>query len=159
MTRRDILLGAAATVLSGPPAIAASDDPVAFVRAVYDASLQADRQKVGLGEEKLLAAFSLPLRALWHVARRNPSPSAPVGPKVHAFYGTGLLPGHPVTLERVTRESATASQAVVAVALTVRGTPRLIRVDLVREDDAWRIANLRYPDTDYVAFLKRIVAP
>jgi hypothetical protein len=158
MTRREILLGAAA-ILSVSTASASSQDPVAVVRAIYQASLQADRQKAEVSEEKLLASFTLPLRALWRVARGNPSPSAPIGPKVHAHYGTGVLPGHPVTLERVTLETATASQAVVAVALTVRGTPRLVRVDLMREDDAWRIANFRYPDGDYVAFLKRSMTP
>ena len=98
------------------------------------------------------------MRTLWRVARGNLSPSAGRA-EVHAFYGTGLLPGHPVTLERTTLETATASQAAVAVALTVRGTPRLVRVGLVRDDDAWRIANLRYPDDDYVPFLKRGMTP
>src|SRR5687767_4059089 len=121
MTRREILLGAAAIAFSASAVSASSHDPVAVVRAVYQDSLQADRQKTGLSEDKLLASFSLPLRALWRVARGSPSPSAPIGPKVHAHYGTGVLPGHPVTLERVTLETATASQAVVAVALTVRG--------------------------------------
>jgi hypothetical protein len=158
MTRRQILLGTVAA-LATATASAATPDPVAFVRAIYDASLQADRQKTGLSEDRLLASFSLQLRTLWRVARGNPSPAAPIGPKVHVFYGPGLLPGHPVTLERVTLETAAASSATVAVALTVRGAPRLVRVDLVREDDAWRIANLRYPNDDYVAFLKRSMTP
>jgi hypothetical protein len=29
----------------------------------------------------------------------------------------------------------------------------------VREDETWRIANFRYPDDDYVAFLKRSMTP
>jgi hypothetical protein len=159
MTRRELLLAAATTSITASTAAASAQDPVALVRAIYEASLQADRQKVGLSEEKLLAPFSLPLRTLWRVARGNPSPSAPIGPKLHAHYGTGVLPGHPVTLDRVTLETATTSHATVAVALTVRGAPRLVRVDLVRENESWRIANFRYPDDDYVAFLKRTMAP
>jgi hypothetical protein len=154
MNRRHLLLGIALS-LGAPIALAADHEAVAVVRATYEASLQADRQKTGMSEEKFLAPFSLQLRTLWRVSRGNLSPTAPLGPKVHAHYGTGLLPGHPVSLERVSLESANASQAVVAVALTVRGTPRLIRVDLVREDEKWRIANFRYPDNDYVTFLKR----
>lgn len=154
MNRRDLLLGFAVS-LPAWTALAANNDPVAVVRAVYEASLQADKQKAGMSEEKLLAPFSLQLRTLWRISRGNLSASAPTGPKVHAHYGTGVLPGHPVTLERVSLESSKAGQAVVAVTLTVRGAPRLIRVDLVREDEKWRIANFRYPDDDYVAFLKR----
>jgi hypothetical protein len=116
MNRRDVLLG---IVLALPAwtALAESHDPVAVVRATYEASLQADKQKAGMSEEKFLAPFSLQLRTLFRVSRGNLSPSAPVGPKVHAHYGTGLLPGHPVALERVSLESANAAKAVVAVTL------------------------------------------
>jgi hypothetical protein len=154
MNRRDLLLGLA---LSLPlwPALAAEHDAVAVVRATYEASLQADRQRSPMSEERFLAPLSLQLRTLWRISRGNLSPTAPIGPKVHAHYGPGLLPGHPVTLARIDLESANAAQAVVAVALTVRGAPRLIRVELVREDETWRIANFRYPDDDYVSVLKR----
>ncbi len=154
MNRRDLLRGLALS-LPGSVSLAADHDAVAVVRATYEASLQADKQKAGMSEEKFLAPFSLQLRTLWRVSRGNLSPTAPVGPKLHAHYGTGVLPGHAVTLQRISLESANASQAVVAVALTVRGAPRLIRVDLAREDETWRIANFRYPDDNYVAHLNR----
>lgn len=157
MNRRELLLGVAGAVATGTGA-SASPDAVAVVRAAYEASLQADRRKVPLSEESFLAPLSLPLRTLWRVARGHPAPGMPAGPKVHALYGTAVLPGHAVTLARVTLESAGASRATVAVLLTVRGAPRLVRVDLVREDEAWRIANFRYPNDDYVAFLERMMA-
>ena len=82
-----------------------------------------------------------------------PRPDVPLGPKLHAFLGPGVLPGWEVVLMNVAPAAGTA----IAVDLTVRGERRRILVEPVREDGEWRVANIWYREgEDYVSFHRRL---
>ena len=133
----------------------AADDPVAYVRALYESEIARHAGREPAPAAEFEALFAPALRALRN-APRSPAAPAVAGPKLHAFFGWGLLPGVPVTLRNV-GGGGTAGQAMVIVDLTVRGAPRTVFLHLHQVDQKWLISNVLYDQGDDMAtFFRRL---
>jgi len=153
VTRRTIL--AAFAMMLAPSVKAAAEtqerEDVTFVRRTYQRQILRDVRNAPMTEAELQAVFTNDVRDLLQ-APVPPRPDLPIGPKLHAFYGPGVLPGWEVTLHGYTPGDGT-----VAVDIKVRGVPRRLVVHPVREEDEWRIANIVYgPGEDFVAYHRRL---
>jgi hypothetical protein len=131
------------------------DDPSNFVRALYLDQIDGRRRGAPESEERFLAPFAAGLRELW-IAGRTPRAGATAGRIVHVYFGA-VLPGHEIALDGVAPIARGPGTASVAVDIAVRGEPRRIVVDLVREGALWRLANIRYPDgEDFLTVRRRL---
>jgi hypothetical protein len=158
MTRRKFVTGMAAALAWALPASVApaqdvEPDAVTFVRGLYQSEISRDARGETMSNAELQALFTRDVRRLLQSPIR-PQPNAMmIGRGVHAFYGPGMLPGREVRLRNVALVRGTS----VAVDLTVHGVARHIVVRAVREDGAWRIADIGYGQGEsYVAFQRGI---
>lgn len=128
----------------------------AFVRSLYEHEIARNADAATGGVQEFEALFTPHLRAL----RAAPSsPAAPfvAGPKLHAFFGWGMLPGVPVALLSVSEGTGgTAQSTVVTVGLTVRGSLRSVEVRLRQTGGKWLISNISYDSgDDMVTFYRK----
>lgn len=129
-------------------------EPAAFVRALYEREIAQNAARQPGSEAEFSGLFTREVRQLIHAPTRHNMPVV-IGPKLHAFFGLGMLPGWPVTLQQVAGDG-TAGASAVAVDLTVHGEPRRIMVYPVREGGEWRIANISYSNhEDFVSFHRK----
>ena len=115
---------------------------VDFVGDLYTRQLQFHLSKTGLGGE-FEALFTRDMRDLMNAPRVNLS-KLPEGPKLHAFFGWGILPGMEIRIERIVGATGLGQSGWVRVDLSYRGEQHYVLVRPVREDDAWRIADIIY---------------
>jgi hypothetical protein len=161
VTRRRLIGGClvAVAVFAAGGAVHAESSaggPADFVRELYQREIVANEARTPMSESEFLAVFSRATRNLWQ-AGRNSSVKIPIGPKLHAFFGWGMLPGFKVTLEKVSSARDATGAPRVSVDLTVRGEPRHVYVHPVMENGRWRIANISYDHgEDLVSFRKRL---
>ena len=161
VTRRRLIGGClvAVAVFAAGGAVHAENsagDPAVFLRELYRREIAANEARTPKSESEFLAVFSRDTRNLWQ-AGRNSSTKLPLGPKLHAFFGWGMLPGLKVTLEKVSSARDATGAQRVTVDLTVRGEPRRVYVHPVLEDGRWRIANISYDHgEDLVSFRRRL---
>lgn len=136
------------------------DDPVDFVRRVYQREILRDVRGGKLSNEAFWALFTAEVARLLQ-SPVQPRPNLPIGLS-HAFYGPGVLPGTEVTLQNVAAAPAGKAQGkgegtAVAVDLQVRGTARRIIVRLARDQGHWRIADIDYGTGEsYVTYQRKV---
>jgi hypothetical protein len=153
LLRRQVVLAGLAGPLFLPvrrtravEAAADLSDPVQFVAALYASE----------GHTTPAAApLAQPLKALWDRLRTTPLPD---GYGIHAWYGRGLVPPGDGRVDTIQLQSRTENAAQVEAVVFVRGARRVIGFDLVRSGTSWLVANVKYPDDDLDAFLKRAIA-
>jgi hypothetical protein len=127
-------------------------DAVTFVRRLVQREIFRQAKDIPPDDARFFSLFTRDVRRLLE-SPVPPRPDIPLGPKLHAFLGRGVLPGWEVVLMDVTPTPGTA----IAVDLTVRGARRRILVEPVREDGEWRVANISYGEgEDYVTFHRRL---
>jgi len=160
-TNRRMLLGLLVllgTRFGRDAAARSSDDPVAFVTALYRRALAADDPNRPAGavetEAEFLAHFTATTRALW-IESRKFSPTLE-GPILSVWFGHTALPGT-VTLGGIRLRSRSDDAATVEVVVFVRGERRAIDVALTASGSSWLVANVAYPDDDFVSYLKRTI--
>jgi len=132
------------------------DDPVVFVRRVYQREILRDVRGGKLSNEAFYALFTAEVGRVLQ-SPVQPRPNLPIGLS-HAFYGPGVLPGTEVTLQNVAPAApAKAKGTAVAVDLQVRGTARRIVVQVARERGRWRIADIDYGTGEsYVTYQRKV---
>lgn len=149
-----------ALIVTAPPAKAGGDmaEAVKFVRELYQE--EAARQKEGerMTDVEFLTVFTRDVRALWIAGKNRQFPIAlPIGPKLHAFFGWGVLPATPVAINRVIGSAEGRNMVDVTVEMTIRGEGRRVMVRTQREAGVWRIANLLYDrGEDFVSYRKKL---
>jgi hypothetical protein len=146
MNRRACVVGLLAVTAVPFAQAEPAADPVAHVRALYEREIvsNASRQPMTSAEfESLFTPEALLLRK-W---AKSPPASVLAGKKLHAFFGWGMLPGVPVTLEKVAGAES-GDQATVIVDLKVRGVARSNQVALKRVERKWLIINIFYDNGD-----------
>ena len=150
ISRRRMLAAALAVLLPAVPVHA--EDGVAFVRDLYARQVALHNARGRMTQADFLPLFALSLRALMQAPRPGLA-REPAGPILNAFFGWGILPGQPVTLQRVRAGAGGA----VAVEIVARGAPRLLTVRLVREQSLWKIADISYGHGEsLLAYYRRI---
>jgi len=150
ISRRGILAAALAAFLPAMPARA--EDGVAFVRDLYARQVALHNARGRMAEADFLPLFARTLRTLMQAPRPGLA-HAPAGPILNAFFGWGILPGQPVTLQWV----RAAAGGAVAVEIVARGEPRQITLRLVREQGLWKIADISYGHGEsLLAYYRRI---
>ncbi len=134
----------------------AGDDPMIFVRRVYQREILRDARGDKIGNAAFYALFTAEVSRVLQ-SPVQPRPNFPIGLS-HAFYGPGVLPGTEVTLQTVTPAAAGKGRGTaVAVDLKVRGTPRRIIVHVAREQGRWRIADIDYGTGEsYVTYQRKV---
>jgi hypothetical protein len=133
----------------------AEGDPVAYARALYQREIARNVSGAPMPAAAFDALFTPDVIALRN-APRSPAAPAMAGPKLHAFFGWGMLPGVPVTLRHV-GGAATAGRAIVIVDLSVRGAPRTVFLHLHQVDQKWLISNVLYDQgDDLLTFYRRL---
>jgi hypothetical protein len=144
MRRRQFLTLLSFPLLAGAAqsAKAEANPAVEFVGDLYTRQLQFHLAKTGLGGE-FETLFTHDMRALMNAPRVNLS-KTPEGPKLHAFFGWGILPGMDIRIDQVASASGPGQSGWVRVDLGYRGEQHHVLVRPVREDDAWRIADIIY---------------
>jgi hypothetical protein len=143
MRRRQFLKLLTMPLLAGTAQAAAEPNPaVDFVGDLYTRQLQFHLAKTGLGAE-FEKLFTRDMRALMDAPRVNLS-RMPEGPKLHAFFGWGILPGLDIRIERVEAAKGLGQSGWVRVDLAYRGEQHHVLVHPVREDGDWRIADIIY---------------
>jgi len=149
ISRRRMLAAALAVLLPAVPVHA--EDGVAFVRDLYARQVALHNARGRMTQADFLPLFALSLRALMQAPRPGLA-REPAGPILHAFFGWGILPGQPVTLQRVR-----AAGGGIAVDIVARGEPRRITVSLLREQGLWKIADISYGHGEsLLAYYRRI---
>jgi hypothetical protein len=162
LTRRRWLRIAATGIsaIAAGPAWAGSEmaEAVKFVREVYDEEAARHRDGERVTDVEFLTVFTRDVRALWLTGRNRQFPiPLPIGPKLHAFFGWGVLPGQAVSITRVIGAAEGRNMVDVSVEMTIRGEPRRVLVRTQRESGAWRIANLLYDrGEDFVSYRKKL---
>lgn len=152
MLRRQFLTGLLASPLGAALIGRASakdfDDPEPFVRKLYQREVKRQKSGPPIGEQEFLGLFTRETRALW-LAMRNSKAAAkfPAGPILNAFFGWGVLPGHPVEMGE-THNHLGPRVLIIVVDLTIRGEQRHAYVHPVRQDGQWRISTIAYDDGD-----------
>ncbi|MBV8837414.1 MAG: hypothetical protein JO000_12810 [Alphaproteobacteria bacterium] len=131
------------------------DDPMVFVRRVYQREILRDVRGGRLSSAAPYALFTAEVRRVLQ-SPVQPRPNFPIGLS-HAFYGPGVLPGTEVTLQNVTPAAPGQGGTAVAVDLQVRGTPRRIIVRVAREKGRWRIADIDYGTGEsYMSYQRKV---
>lgn len=147
MHRRAIVLGAAAAALAAcsrqqtkteEPATAPAPDPAAIVRELYGPYLGERAQPAEFRDQ---APWSVDLwRQLEAMIARSSAINEPIldfDPVIDAQDGA------PANLNVTTDAVAENSHAVVRASFTNLGEPKEVIYDLVWEDGAWRVDNIR----------------
>jgi hypothetical protein len=153
------LLAASAGMACAAHGSTTSRDMITFVRELYTAQAAAQIADTHPGSAEFDALFSRNMRALMNAPKVRPDERLD-GAILNVFFGWGVLPKIPVTLDNVAPAAdATGSPALVRVDIMVRGEKRRILVRPVREDGAWRIADISYGSgPGLVAYYRRITA-
>jgi len=151
------LLAASAGMACAAHASTTSRDMVTFVRELYTAQAAAQIADAHQSSAEFDALFSRKVRALMSAPKVHPDKRLD-GPILNVFFGWGVLPKLPVTLDNVAPAAdATGSLALVRVDMTFRGEKRQILVRPVREGGTWRIADISYGSgPGLVAYYRRI---
>jgi hypothetical protein len=151
ITRR--LLLSVVIVLAAAPSAAQTDSAVNFVRDFYTREIRRHAANEGSSEPDFLAVFTADAQRLWRAAQANRNKTnEPLGRILHVFFGQGALPGRDIKLGAVTASGRNA----VSVALTIQGNPRTLVVHTVREDGAWKIADINYGSGEsFVAYFRK----
>ena len=161
VTRR-LCLSLALAALSGLPerSAAAGDmaEAVKFVRDLYQEEVERHKEGERMKDVEFLTVFTRDVRALWLAGKNRIIPiPLPIGPKLHAFFGWGVLPATPVSLSRVTGAAEGRNLVDVTVEMSIRGEARRVMVRTQRESGAWRIGNLLYDrGEDFVSYRKKL---
>jgi hypothetical protein len=154
------LAAAALSGLSGRPATAGGDmaEAVKFVRELYQDEAARHKEGERITDVEFLTVFTRDVRALWIAGKNRQFPiPLPIGPKLHAFFGWGVLPVTPVTISRVIGSAEGRNMVDVTVEMTIRGEGRRVMVRTQREAGVWRIANLLYDrGEDFVSYRKKL---
>ena len=128
----------------GAHAATTSRDMVTFVRDLYTSQIAAQANDARVSDAAFDAVFSRNLRALMRAPKVNMD-RTPDGPMLNVFFGWGVPPKLELKLDKVApAHDATGASRLVRVEATVRGEKRQILVRPVREDGAWRIADINY---------------
>jgi len=151
------LLATSAGMACAAHAHETSRDMVTFVRGLYTRHVDMHAADAPLSTAAFEALFSRDVVALMRAPKVN-AHKEPDGPILNAFFGWGVLPTLPVTLDKVAPAAdATGSLSLVRVDVVFRGEKRQILVRPVREDGAWRIADISYGSgPGLVAYYRRI---
>ena len=151
------LLVASAGMACAAHASTTSRDMVTFVREVYTKQVDMRAADTPMSTAAFEALFSRDVVALMHASKVNAHKELE-GPILNAFFGWGILPKLPATLDKVAPAAdATGSLALVRVDMTFRGERRQILVRPVREGGTWRIADISYGSgPGLVAYYRRI---
>lgn len=162
ITRR-LGFGLMALALSGlwdRPAAAGGDmaEAVKFVREVYQEEAERHANGERSTDVEFLTVFTRDVRALWLAGKGRQFPiPLPIGPKLHAFFGWGVLPVTPVSVNKVIGAAEGRNMVDVTVEMTIRGEARRVMVRTQREAGAWRIANLLYDrGEDFLSYRKKL---
>ena len=133
----------------------AASDPIGYVRALYEREIARNKSADPMSPAEFDALFVPEVNRL-REAPRAPDAPAVTGPKLHVFFGYGMLPGFPVTLRHV-GGAGTADEAMVMVDLVVSAQKRSIFVHLRDEDGKWLISNIIYDrGDDMLTFFRRL---
>ncbi|NWG23015.1 MAG: hypothetical protein HXY30_01130 [Pseudorhodoplanes sp.] len=158
--RRWLAMAAAFSTMAAAPVLAGSDmaEAVKFVREVYEEEAARHRDGERVTDVEFLTVFTRDVRALWLTGKNRQFPiPLPIGPKLHAFFGWGVLPGQTVSITRVIGAAEGRNMVDVSVEMTIRGEPRRVLVRTQRESGAWRIANLLYDrGEDFVSYRRKL---
>jgi hypothetical protein len=117
---------------------------VEFVAGVYQKQAELHAASTPLDADDFHAMFARNLRTLMQTPRSDLR-STPDGPILNAFFGWGVLPKLPLTVDKVVQVSGRdEGPATIRVDLRYRGEMHQVLVRAVREKDIWRIANISY---------------
>jgi hypothetical protein len=88
--------------------------------------------------------FARDLRKLMQAPRRSRN-NRPIGPLLNAFFGWGVLPGTEATIDKIALVSGNQeAPATVGDDVNIREERHRILVHVVREREAWLVANIIY---------------
>ncbi len=147
MNRRQFVIGMSATTALSAFARdghAECGEPTAneFVGDLYEKQARLLAARAPPGEQDFHALFARDLRRLMQASRRAAS-NAPDGPLLNAFFGWGVPPGTEVTVGKIALKSGKyEGPATVGVDLRYRAESHQVLVHVVREDEAWLVANI-----------------
>jgi len=139
-----ILSGAAALLGAARTGHAECGEQTAneFVGELYRKQARLLAAKAPLGEEDFYDLFARDLRRLMKASRRSQN-NRPIGPLLNAFFGWGVLPGTEVKIDKIALVSGNyEGPATVGVDVCTRADKHRILVHVVRENEAWLIANI-----------------
>jgi hypothetical protein len=143
------MLALVAAIVTGDRAARAVDiGMVEFVRDLYAREIEMHNARAPVSPEAFFSLFTGELRGLMQAPRPNAG-REPIGRILHAFFGWGVLPGRPVRLLQVVPATGgTDGAGAVRVDLSVNGKTRQIEVHPLRENGAWKVADISYDQGD-----------
>ena len=113
-----------------------------FVGALYERQAELLAANKPLSDDEFYELFARDLRRLMKAPRRTRN-NQPIGPILNAFFGWGVLPGTEVKIGKITLVSGNyKGPATVGVDVSIRADKHRILVHVVRENEAWRVANV-----------------
>ncbi len=142
MRRRAFLTLITAPLLAGATlSVSAQSDPaVDFVGELYTRQLQYHLARTAPGGDDFESLFTRDMRMLMNAPRINLA-QMPAGPKLHAFFGWGVLPGMDIRIAKVTPANRAGW---VRVDLAYRTEQHHVLVRPAQEDGGWRVADIVY---------------
>jgi hypothetical protein len=154
MNRRQLVFAVISAVVSTGVAVHTfarnADGAAVTLHGIYERETERHSKGLPADNAAFYDLFTREMRELMHAPRlANPRVSA--RPILHALFGRGVLPGTHVILSGVTTTRNDDGIAALEVRLTVHGSIRELGVIMLRQDGAWRIAEIEYAPGDTLA--------